>query len=184
MRKSIRYYYFTTIAAVLVTSVMVMGLIQIGLAVNYFQREKEEQLEQVVQGVVNGTQTGQIMLTDDSRYVIDFMGSMVDAGVFITDPAGYILYTTEHAIPLEGDRIPTKVLEASYEQGVYRELGVLGGVFSSNFYTVASPLLSEDGSLTGFVIASSDAYALQVYLSDMASSFVLSSVLVMLLAST
>ncbi|MDL2252996.1 HAMP domain-containing histidine kinase [Ruminococcaceae bacterium OttesenSCG-928-I18] len=183
MSKSIRYYYFTTIATVLVTSVMVMGLIQIGLAVNYFQQDKEEQLEKVVQGVVNGALTGQITLTDESRFTIDFMGNMVDAGVYITDPAGYVVYTTEKAASMLGSQISGKVLQAAYEQGVYRELGLLGGTFTTNFYTVCQPILGANGSATGFVFASSDAYALRVYLSDMASSFVLSSGLVMLLAS-
>ena len=55
MSKSIRYYFFTSIATVLVASVLAMGLIQTYLASAYFRQEKETLLEHLVTSVTNGT---------------------------------------------------------------------------------------------------------------------------------
>ncbi len=182
MSKSIRYYYFTTIAAVLVISVMVMGLIQMALGVNYFQREKEQQLHQVVTAVNDGILAGRINLSGESRYTIDFVAGMVDAEVYIADLAGNIIFTTEKANSLLGMQIPPRVMEALGQKSSYNEMGVLGGMFPRNFYTVAIPVAGEGGP-AGYIFASADASALKVYLMDMASTFILSSGLVMMVAS-
>ncbi len=182
MSKSIRYYYFTTIAAVLVISVMVMGLIQMALGVNYFQRDKQKQLRQVVTAVNEGLLTGRIDLTGESRYTIDLMAGMAEAEVYLADPAGNIIFTTEKSNALLGMQVPARVMEVLARTEGYNETGVLGGMFPRNFYTVAVPLRGEAG-LGGYLFASADASSLKVYLMDMASTFVLSAGLVMMVAS-
>lgn len=184
MGKSIRYYFFTSIATVLVVSVLVMGLIQVYLSRTYFTEEKEKQLKQVTTDVSNGIMSGQITLDGESRLMIDYMANMFSTGVFICDTSGHVFYATAEAGGMLDEHIPAKLLADIDEMGEhYHELGRLSGVYGRNFYTVASPLHGPDESKIGYVFASSDASSLKIYLSDMLSSFILSAILVMILSS-
>ncbi|MGL4668135.1 MAG: ATP-binding protein, partial [Saezia sp.] len=168
---------------VLVTSVLVMGLIQIYLSSTYFTEEKEAQLGQVVTGVVTGVQAGQISLDDDSKNSIDLMANMFTSGAFVTDPSGLVIYVTSQAKHMLGEQIPKRIITETNAAGTVKELGRLGGIYKSNFYTVAAPLIGPDSELIGYVFVSSDAAGLKIYLSDMLSSFVLSAIFVLMLSS-
>lgn len=183
MEKSIRYYFFTSIATVLVTSVLIMGLIQVYLSSTYFTREKENQLSQVVTGVTTGVMAGQIALEGESRRSIDYMANMFAIGVFVVDMSGRVIYTTAEAAEMEGAEMPGKILSDVDAASEFNELGRLGGVYGRNYYTVAAPLHGPDGERLGYVFASSDASGLKVYLSEMLSSFILSAIFVMVLSS-
>lgn len=183
MNKSLRYYFFTSIAAVLVVSVLIMGLIQIYLSSTYFTEEKENQLRQVVDGVSTGIMSGQIALDGESRTNIDFLANMFTAGVFISDNSGQVIYATAEASEMMGRQLPERLLVEVGGDDPYHELGRLAGVYGRNFYTAAAPLIGPDSHQIGFVFASADASGLKIYLSDMLSSFVLSAIFVLILSS-
>lgn len=184
MSKSIRYYYFTSIATVLVASIMVMGLIQIWTAATYFRQEKEILLGRVVNSITDGAKSGQIGLAGDGVGIVTYMAKTAGASVLVADGEGNILYTTqEQSEELLGAQIPQKIRDKLYALPTYSELGVLGGLYTRNFYTVGSAITGPDGLLMGYVVASSDASGLKVYLTDMMSGFILSAGLVFLLSS-
>lgn len=186
MSKSIRYYYFTSIATVLVASVLIMGLIQTYLAITYFRDEKEAQLEKVVGGVQGIVASGLLSEGDAALHNADFVNFMASfAGVeaMMVSPEGKVVFATGNSGDIVGREVSPELLVRVDKNGSYHEMGRMEGFFSTNFYTYAVPLIGPEGMLKGYVFASADASGIRVYLTDMLSSFVLSAGLVLLVSS-
>lgn len=182
MNKSIRYYYFTSIATVLIASIMIMGLLQTYLAITYFKEEKKILLGKVVSGVTLGVSEGKVSQIDNSLQAIGYMAHVAGAVIFIAGPDGAVMLSTEGAPPV-GSIVDEKYRDNILTNGYTWENSRLGGMFERNYYTYGGPLIDASGSLRGYVFASADSSGLGIYLQDMISSFVLSAGLVLLVSS-
>ena len=182
MNKSIRYYYFTSIATILVASILIMGLIQTFLATTYFRDEKEVLLEQVVTGVTHGIKEGHINNEDNSLQAIGYMAHVASAVVFICDSQGNIVFTTTGG-PELGVQVSPSILRELASTGRFFEKSKLDGLFAENYYTFGGVLQQGVTMPAGFVFAASDSTGLKAYMSNMLSSFILSAGLVLLLSS-
>ncbi len=184
MGKSIRYYYFTTIAAVLLISVFVMGALQLTLAASYFRSETQKQLQQLVQTMDDGLQNQVIPDVNETQYAMNITAQIMDAEIFLADPSGTILYASENAKTLLGQTLPESVLLEIERRGTYTGQGMLDGIQGSEYYTVGmTTSQNTDGNFPLYIFAASQTNSINAYLFDVASSFVLSSALMMLVAS-
>lgn len=181
--RSIRYYFFTSITTVLVASVLAMGLIQTWIAMDYFRAEKERLLQQVVQVIADNVRSGDLDPLLDGQGNVSYMAQVAGAVVFVVQPDGTIVYSTGPRAPKPGQQLPGELLEAVRQNGAYNEMGMLGGLFATSYYSSGLVLYGAAGQQLGYVFAASDASALQVYIVDTMSTFVLSAALVLLVSS-
>ena len=181
-QKSIRYYFFTSITTVLVAGALVMGLIQIFLATNYFNTDKERHLEMVLETVTQVSRSGgdgfNFAALNELRYIYD----VSEADVLLTDAAGVVLYSGgTHLLPL-GVQIPAEVMEKLVSEGAYNEMGRMGSLFEQTHYNRAAPVWGYGGEMLGYAFACVSAEGMNAYLLNTLSTFVLSAVLVLLLS--
>lgn len=182
MKKSIRFYFFTAVGTVLVAAVLVMGFIQTYLAVEYFKKDKEALLQQVVLNISSGAREGEIDIRHENIYTIEYMANVVDAKVFIVAPDGQVKFSTDSTV-MPGIKLSPKVMEAVQQNKSFKDMGKLDGLLKTNHYVAVAPFQGDDGVVSGYVFAVSDASSLSMYLSDMVSSFLLSAGVVLLVAS-
>lgn len=184
MGKSIRYYYFTSIATVLVSSVLVMGLLQIVLSLTFFQQQKQTGLYNVVESISDAVQTGHINLEDpDSLVMVEYLADAAEASIIITNGDGHIVYATEN-VDINGlTQLPLIALEGITAESVYYERGTLAGSYNSKQYIIGKALTGNNGEILGVALASIKAANARPYLMDTFSSFVLAGGLVLLVSS-
>ncbi len=183
MRKSIRYYFFTSIATVLASSLLIMGLLQMYMATNYFRQEKEAHLSNILVAVEEGARFGAISAEDSQSVPLQYLADAEGIIIMMTDTAGNVMVSTDQVVAPLGTQVPDEILDQLYNNGTYSEMGTLHNVYQNEYYTMGMPLRTEDGALRGFVFASSDASGLQVYLGDMLPTFFMSAALALLVSS-
>ncbi len=191
VRKSISSAYFSMTAVVLVASILAMGLLQMYLSMEYFKTDKEKTLDDIVSIAAakayepdNGLQVWKN--SDELSSVqstIALIGQSSGNLVFAADPQGNIIMCSEGGDCVHQRNIPQRIMDELCEKGKYFELGTLGGSLTSNYYTSGRPLYSDQDQVIGYIFASSDAAGMDVFVSDMFSSFVLSAGLMLLVAS-
>lgn len=183
MKKSIRYYVFSTLATVLVASVLGMGMVQMYLASNYFKREQKAQLSQLVTGVSEAIQVGLLDPGDDSFAITYYMGRLSGTCIYVADTEGKVVFSTEPGLVPRGAQVPGQVLAQMQGGQMYYGVGRLGSDFQTKQFTAGLALFEEGVGVTGYVFASSAASGLSDYLSEMLSSFILAAGAVLLIAS-
>lgn len=78
--------------------------------------------------------------------------------------------------------IGEEILDEVRENGIYTEVGKMGEIYKSSYYTAGVPLTLSDGRLAGVVFASSSAQGLTDFMSEILRVFLL-SVLVMMVVT-
>lgn len=190
MKKSIHHYFFLSIAAVLIITIVLLGITQSYLYTNHFTRENEVQLQQVLMGVQKGIKNGDIELTQqgivESEKALDYMALVSGTQIFLTDLEGNITLFSDmgqNQQNLNGIKIPTDIINGINQDGKYSQLGTLDEIYSSKKYTLGVPFLDPKGYKQGYLFANNQVWGLKVYVSDMLSSFFLSAALAILIAS-
>lgn len=107
---------------------------------------------------------------------LNLMSSTIDSVLFVVDNNGNIILTSSNASKLlSGKTLPDSV-RAKLSGNEYMEVGVLSGFYKSREYTVAEPIVMDDGQTRiGYVFASTSAKGLSKYLADNLQIFVLSA---------
>lgn len=189
-QKSISTRFFYSTAILLVSSIVVLGLIQMYLFIGYFREEKETALLATIENVARifeesesaSTLPQQVIAVNVTREVLLTARASGNL-IFITDSQGSTLLCNDSSDTYLERIIETKVLNDTLEEGVYTELGRLGGYFTTKYYIAGKPLKSANGDLAGYIFAASDAQALNVYIANMFSTFILSAGLMLMISS-
>ena len=191
-RKSISTTYFSTTAILLITSIAVMGLIQMYLVMEYFTSERREALSDVVDLAITQVERLpklQVLveknpeLADTVQRSVTLISRTSSTQVLLLDREGQLLLCSDG----EDCRNPAFFVPPHYlrqmesEEGLF-ELGDMGGILDGKYYTAGRVVL-EKGQPAAYVMACASASALVVFLGDMFSSFVLSAGLMMLISS-
>lgn len=189
MRKSITTRYFYSTAVLLLASTALLGLIQMYLAVGYFQKENDATLISTVDNTVRILQEAKLSTetSDEELAVIkremNITARATGSLIFVTDPYGTIIICTAEDPAVYLDRqLPEKALSGAFNHGTYTELGTLGGLLPSRHYTAGKPLMTGT-RVSRYVFASSDAASLGEYLANLFSSFILSAGLMLMVSS-
>lgn len=158
----------------------------------YVKSEKYTLLESGVNKVcetVSETVNDSLQYASQSDYLssyLDILSGAVDSDIFLTAPSGKVLYCTdggvcEHA----GKTVSVTVLRQMLQNSdkTYREMGLLGNLYSEHYYTVAKPLYSTGDEFLGFVFVSMKSEVpLQSFMEDILRMYLMAALCVFLLS--
>ena len=192
MRKTISNMYFATTAILLVAGITVMGFVQMYLSMSYFVSERKSALSSVVQVAakqVSLLQQGEELpqLSDEDRdrvqRAIGIVSETSDSSLLLADAQGNVVLAAGFDQAL-GAQIPRNVLDqmAGGQKAMF-DSGTLGGVYDKGQYTAGCVLTDAAGQVRGYAFASSNISALNGYVADMFSTFILSAGLMLLISS-
>lgn len=192
-RKSISSTYFTTTAILLIASIMVMGMIQMYLVMEYFTGERQEALRDVVD-----LASAQVQRIPELRQLaqqnpeiaqavqqnVSLISRTSSTQVLLLDGKGQLILCSSDTQCVQGPQQLQQefLLQMQSEEGLF-ELGNLNGMLDSKYYTAGRAIFDENQQPVAYVLACASASALVVFLGDMFSSFILSAGLMMLISS-
>ena len=192
MRKTISNMYFTTTAILLVAGITVMGFVQMYLAISYFVSERKSALSGVVQ--VAAKQVSLLQPDEDlpqlseenwerMQQALSIVSETSDASLLLADDQGNVILAAGFDRAL-GAQIPRTVLDQmAGGQNAMFVSGTLDGVYDKGQYIAGCALTDASGQVRGYAFASSYASALNGYVADMFSTFILSAGLMLLISS-
>ena len=192
MRKTISNMYFATTAILLVAGITVMGFVQMYLSMSYFVGERKSALSGVVQVAAKqvsllqqGEDLPQLSEEDRDRMqrAIGIVSETSDSSLLLADAQGNVVLAAGFDQAL-GAQIPRNVLDqmAGGQKAMF-DSGTLGGVYDKGQYTAGCVLTDAAGQVRGYAFASSNISALNGYVADMFSTFILSAGLMLLISS-
>ena len=192
MRKTISNMYFATTAILLVAGITVMGFVQMYLSMSYFVGERKSALSGVVQVAAKqvsllqqGEDLPQLSEEDRDRMqrAIGIVSETSDSSLLLADAQGNVVLAAGFDQAL-GAQIPRNVLDqmAGGQKAMF-DSGTLGGVYDKGQYTAGCVLTDAAGQVRGYAFASSNTSALNGYVADMFSTFILSAGLMLLISS-
>ncbi len=186
MQKSLFTKYFTLFTSIILGTMAILGAVLLFFASQYFKYERERLLLRNARNAAAIIASEYVLRSDNSiRSTVvlssfEILGSAVDATIFLTDTKGKTLVTTqkgedltEHAVISQG------IMDKAAEQGVFNEVGRLGGIYKTNYYTVGVPITIEGVGVIGYVFMSSSAIALNYFLAEMLRMFTFSAMVVL-----
>lgn len=188
MQRSIFTKYFSVCASLIVVSIGILGTALMLFATQYFKQEKYDLLEVNVDKAVemveeNIDAENRISLGVPESY-FDLLSDAVGAEIFLADPEGRTIYCTEE-YPCRHTtyQLSDTILEAVAQDGIYKEMGTLGGIYSSHSFTVGSPVYGPNGAMVGSVFASLDsAEPMSDFLIEIFKMFAVSALVVLVVA--
>lgn len=192
MQKSIFSKYFRFCAAIVISSIAVLGSLFLIFASNYFSSDKANLLQKnldIARLIVLNTyrvdiKDGSVTLNSDAiQSSFGLFADSTDSTIFLTDLNGQTLICTEgnkctHKI----HQIPENIRSKTIDSGSYFEKGKLGSIYNSLQYTLAKPMTLQDGTHIGFLFISTSARSLQVFIIEITKIFAFSSLVALLLA--
>ena len=166
MRNTLFSKYFAICAGLIMATLVFVGGTFLVLTSNNFRAEKYEFLKRntdiaAALTLNNYRENGQSYIERDivtTSYSI--LAGACDAEFFLTDAQGKTMLCTEgYACRHRSYTIPDRILDKAVA-GSFSDLGFLGGIYKGQYFTVASPVILEDGQLLGVVFASTSAKSL------------------------
>lgn len=191
MRKSIASRYFYSTATLLLCSISVMGFIQMYLAMGYFGNEKTKSLLNTIEISIklvedafkSAATSPEVLVTSNLPRELWINSKTSESVIILTDNSGNPLFMTDPVFKSTDTAVvPKRALEQAKSDGIYEEMGTLGGFFPRRFYVVGKPIVTSDNQTIAYVFAATDSESLGKYLSDMFSSFILSAGLMLLIS--
>ena len=185
MRNTLFSKYFAICAGLIMATLVFVGGTFLVLTSNNFRAEKYEFLKRntdiaAALTLNNYRENGQSYIERDivtTSYSI--LAGACDAEFFLTDAQGKTMLCTEgYACRHRSYTIPDRILDKAVA-GSFSDLGFLGGIYKGQYFTVASPVILEDGQLLGVVFASTSAKSLTLSSMHTLKLFLLASVTVM-----
>ena len=171
-RKSLFNRYFATCSAVILATVIVMGIHVVAFSASYFKDTNQNALrknaEQAVEITLNGLERYNYRRVSTSLLETGYkiISSTTDSTVFFTDVSGKTKVCTEgekcnHRTYKLSENIMNKVFE-----GEYTESGNLEGIYPIAHYTVGVPV-THNGTVYGAVFVSTEAMDFWFYVNDL-----------------
>ncbi len=191
-RKTISWEFFSSIAALLVVGLLVMGSIQTTLSGFYFSNERRTSLTSILDGATALSQTfaeyGSIVTQpiDDetakegARSGYALFHTTYNALVFVTDRSGTVLISSNPE-DFTGQAVPAAILQKMDGGRDVFVSGDMDGVYSSKYYTAGRKIVIDD--IEGYLFAATPMDAIVNYLGDTFSIFVLSAGLMLVISS-
>lgn len=199
MRKSLFTKYFAICSAVIIISLTLLGAIMMLVAAQYFKTDKYDLLKKNTTSAVaftlnNSTyddETATVRIASSVQNTYRILAGAIDAQIILVDSAGNAntmvngLELGESGDGLSGFAaysVPEKILNRMQQAGEYFEVGTLGGIYDSQYYTYGLPVRLDNGVLVGYLFASTPATAMMDFLLQVLQMFSVSSVFVIFLS--
>ncbi len=196
MKKSIFSKYFGVYASLLLLSIVFLGSLFMMFSAQYFTSQKKELLQNNVEIVRKLITKGSVVDWENgvARFDTTLVQSSFDifseassSEIFLTDLNGNTQFCTEgqescnhynHPVSLD---IINKVCQDKEKS--YFELGRLGGLYSTRYYTLGVPLtLSDTDVPIGCIFITTSGEGMSEFLQEMLRLFLSSSLIVLFLA--
>ncbi len=182
--KSIRYYFFTSITAVLIFGMIVMGLIQTAFYSAQYMREKQAELNATSAVMAQSLRYGSLVPDEQSERTLDFINQTTTNTIVVIDANGKVVYSIGAQKIQNGVVFPDDIMQILQEDGAYEVSGRMSGLFERERYNAGVPVLDgEKEEVKGYVFTSAPIENMQGYLADMLFAFLVASVLAILAAS-
>ena len=178
--------YFSICVALILVSIIFLGLILLLFASQYFKEDKYGLLERNAEQAANITSFD--IATGKTSYFIDvkltlssykILGNAIGADMFLVDNSGNTIICTNSESAHYLQHLVDKDILSEVSQGSYKNLGTLSGIYDKAHYIVGIPVKSTDGIVIGSVFACADASGLTQFLAEITKMFLLSSVAVL-----
>ena len=196
--KTIYGRQFAMMASVVFLSFLLLGSSFATLSYQYIMAERRTALERAADNVAALTATALTQYNDRSLNSVFIQGNLTylsviaDSGILLTTVDGQVALAVNNdgtmATELLGKTLPTSTVQL-VKSGGYTGMTNLGGLYSSNRYVVGMPVTltatSQDQTISyiaGMVFLSSEVSNLVSMWRDMATIFLFTAVVVILLA--
>ena len=188
MQRSLFTKYFTICLSMILVCIVVLGAILLAFAARYFEQDKYSLLDTSVDEMVEMTQSyydgkAPYLTKDQLLNNYSVMANAIEARIFFVsaDSNKTLLCTDEQPCEHFTYMVSSDIVESAMSQGRYQELGKLSGIYQSQYYTLGKPVVTSSG-VSGVVFASISADSLMFFLGEILKMFLLSSVLVIIIA--
>ena len=188
MQRGLVRRYFTMCCSIILTSIILLGVIFMVFAAQYFKEDKLGALEKNAKYAAEMTE--RYIISVDGRYQLVNnalltsswipMAKALDADIYLANLSGDVLLCTHRSTcnhMVYG--IEEEMIQKVKNSGCYTEVGKMGEIYKSSYYTAGVPLTLSDGQIAGVIFASSSAQGLTEFMGDILKMFLLSA-LVML----
>jgi signal transduction histidine kinase len=187
MQKSLFSRYFYMCAAIILVSIILIGVVLLSFSAQFFKQDRTDMLARNARQAAS--LTAENYLSNGSRYVdsqtvlraYSILANAIGAEIFLVDAQGNTLLCTEQADCVhESGPIGQGILSIALSDG-YREVGRLGGLYKNLHYSVGIPV-TVGGTALGSVFVSAPADDLTAFLMEILRMFLLGAACVMALA--
>ena len=194
MFKSIFTKYFSMVSLAICLSFLTLAGVQSFVSARYWLEEKEQLFTENAQKIAeSAAEFSRPTPGDESRYtlyldrgstlpaVVNFSADALEADVMITDTRGVLLMTTA-----DGGNgfaaIPEDVIAKLQERPTYFAVEMFDGIYNERHYTAGAPIL-KNGVRLGYVLVAAPAGNMFAYLWKNLQIFLMSAVIVLILAA-
>lgn len=189
MQRSLFRKYFTMCCSIVLTSIIILGVIFMVFAAQYFKEDKMSVLKQNAQYASELTNE-HIVFSNGAYRIMDYNSSIINSWVpmakstnsdiYLSNLSGDVLLCTHisrcsHQIYGVEESAIKKVME----DGVFTEVGKMGEIYKRSYYTVGVPLRLPDGTVAGVVFSSTSAEGMTDFMSELFRMFLLSALVMM-----
>ena len=179
---------FTTVALLLLASLLLIGVIFRYLAKDYLANAAMKELEtdaQVLTHLAQSAYTDNTLTNHDFIVALSVTAAAADSDAVVFDAHGKLLMCSHAPLGCKHQGLP---LDESYrriilEQGVSSDTCVLTGLYTDVRYVVAMPIrLTEDNALIGFVLVSKPTAGTVKVVERITEIFLITSVVVVFIS--
>ncbi len=180
--KLFRKYYYTTILVVLLFTLILMVALSISIS-NFLSVEKKNLLSEnchTISNLIQRSYNDEYFMPFGLKNVMSVTAGAIDADIYLTDTGGktFLCSCTEwdefgycmHSKTL----MPQTILKSALKDEYY-EVGNLGGIYQTVFYTNILPIQNNSGTTVALIVTASPASSLRVLFSGLVKTFLLAS---------
>ncbi len=189
MQKGLFRKYFSVCCSIVLTSIVILGIIFMVFAAQYFREDKLGGLEKNAQYAADLTKNHLVSI-DGVYQIVDYKSSLtsswgpmakaMNADIYLANLSGDVLLCTHRSMcSHQVYGISKEIISKVEKDGVYTEVGKMGEIYKSSYYTVGVPLYLPDGRIAGVVFASSSAQGLTDFMGEILKMFLLSALVMM-----
>ena len=186
MFKSIFSKIFTVMSLTIVISFLAMGGMQVFFSTRYWVSEKQILLKENAESVANFTADAASQKTDayNGTYyeingnitapMLKMLSGAIDGTALIVNNDYQVIACSEGLNCSHTGKTLSPDVQAKLKKGGDFSLGTLGGLYATRQYTASQPILTSTGDQLGYVLMSSSAENMGMYISDNIQVFLLS----------
>ncbi len=185
--KLFKKFFFTTAVIILVSLTVMISIVTFAIT-NYFSNEKFDLLTQ------NCSSISKIAIADMTSAnfkrnlynIITIQNEISDIDIFVCNNKGQIVvcgcrnFQTEMNCMHTKNTVSTEILAQIHNDDYYK-MGNLGGVYSTEHYTVATRISDHDNSVYGYVFASASTESLRTLLKSLFKIYLFSAIIPIIL---
>lgn len=182
IKNSLFKKYFTVCSVCVSASIVILGVVLMVFASQYFERDKYDMLRrnaEIAAQVTAASYTSSSLGALNKPVIITsytILSESSGADLFLTNVAGEVRYSRQGF-----ESVPVEIVRHAIQNSVYEETGTLGGTFAAPHYIVAVPVIAE-GVPIGVLFASTSAADMSQLMRGLIEMFLISAVVVFVIA--